>query len=204
MSEYIQPESPLNLSVESSQSEKNSTHNKSISEEIIGEVEMGTKTTQEEIEQTRDTPLEEPSQVNLNIEDVGQTEEIETSPGKDTALGEQNPNEQPSSVRAKTISEIVVPPRKKKSEIKRLRKEQQKLQKLVKRLIQNIRTLKRGKISSKTLKMMNASIQTEFHDKRVTGTQNEPIFIQIDKEQHATITEVATQTKNVHFCNIVV
>ena len=51
---------------------------------------------------------------------MGQTEEMETSQGKDTALGEQNPIEQLSSVRAEATNEIVVPTKKKKSEIKSL------------------------------------------------------------------------------------
>lgn len=38
MSEYIQFESLLNLNVEATQSEENSAHNRSISEEIVGEV----------------------------------------------------------------------------------------------------------------------------------------------------------------------
>jgi len=37
-----------------------------------------------------------------------------------------------------------------------------------------------------------------------TTTQTEPIFIQIDKEQHTAVTKVAAQTKNIHFCNLVV
>jgi len=134
MSEYIQPKSPLNLNVEAAQSEENSAHNRSISEEIIGEVETGEEVTEEKVDQTRDTPLEEPSRVNLNTEDVGQMEEIETTQGKDTILGEQSLGEQPSSLRIEMVNETVVPPKKKKRKIERFRKEQQRLQKLFKRL----------------------------------------------------------------------
>lgn len=135
---------------------------------------------------------------------MGQTEEVETSQGKDIALGEQNPTKQPSSVRAEAINEIVVLPKKKKSEIKRFQKEQQKLHSLVKRLRQQIRILKRRKIASRTLKMVNAVIQTEFHDTRAMETQIEPMLIQNDKEQHATIIKVAAQTETAHFCNTIV
>lgn len=120
MSEYIQPESKLNLNVEAAQSEENSAHNRNISEEIVGEVETGEKTTQEKADQTRVTSPEEPSQVDVNTEDVGQTKEMETSQGKGTVLREQNPTEQQSSVRAETVNEITVPSKKKKIEIKRL------------------------------------------------------------------------------------
>jgi len=48
---------------------------------------------------------------------------------------------------------------------------------------------------------MNTTIQTEFHDTRITGTQIEPIFTQIDKEQHATIVEAAAQTESENFRN---
>jgi len=37
MSEYIQPQSPLNLNIEVEQSQENSAHSKSISEEIYDE-----------------------------------------------------------------------------------------------------------------------------------------------------------------------
>lgn len=125
MSEFIQPESPLNLNVEATQSEENSSHNRCISENIIGEEETGAEVTQEEVDQTRNTPLEELSWVDLNIEDVGQTGETETSQGKNTTLGEQNPNEQPTLLRAETVSGTVVLSKKEKNKIKRLRKEQQ-------------------------------------------------------------------------------
>ena len=88
MSEFIQPKSPLNLNLEVDQLEENSAHTKSMTESIIGEEETGTEVTQEEADQTRSTHPEEPSRVNLNIEDVGQIGETETSQGKDTALGE--------------------------------------------------------------------------------------------------------------------
>jgi len=59
--------------------------------------------------------------------------------------------------------------------------------------------IKKGKISSRTLEKVNAAIQIEFHDIRVTQTQTEPIFIQMDKEQHAIVTKIAAQIENVHF-----
>ena len=51
---------------------------------------------------------------------------------------------------------------------------------------------------------MNAAIQTQFPNTKVNGTQTEPIFIQIDKGQCATITEAAAQIENVHFCNVAI
>lgn len=114
-----------------------------------------------------------------------QTEEMETSQGKGTTLGEKNPTKQPSPVRIETVREIVVPLKKKKSQIKKLGKEQKKLQNLMKQLKQKITALKRWKISRRTLKIVNAAIQTELHDTRAMKTQTKPILIQNNKEQHA-------------------
>lgn len=60
MCEYIQPQILLNLNIEAEQSQENSAHNKSISEEINDEVEVGAEATQEVANQTRVTSLEEP------------------------------------------------------------------------------------------------------------------------------------------------
>jgi len=61
MSEYIQPQSPLNLNIEAKKSQENSAHNKSILEEINVEVEAGAEATQEVADQTRVTSPDEPS-----------------------------------------------------------------------------------------------------------------------------------------------
>ena len=61
MSEYIQPESLLNLNVEAEKSEENNAHNRTISGEIVAEVETRAETTQEKVDQTRVTSPEEPS-----------------------------------------------------------------------------------------------------------------------------------------------
>ena len=61
MSEYVQPQSLLNLNIEVEKSQENSAHNKSISEEINDEVEVGAEATQEVAGQTRVTSPEEPS-----------------------------------------------------------------------------------------------------------------------------------------------
>lgn len=52
--------------------------------------------------------------------------------------------------------------------------------------------------------MVNATIQIEFHDTRATETQIDPILIKNDKQQHATITKVATQIGTTHFYNTIV
>jgi len=41
---------------------------------------------------------------------------------------------------------------------------------------------KKGEISRRTQKTVNASIQTEFHDTRATKTQTKPILIPNNKE----------------------
>lgn len=204
MNELIEPESLLNFNVEATESEENSTYNRSISENVIVGEETGAEVTQEEADQTINTPPGEPSRVSLNTEDVGQTGEIGTSQGKDTALVEQNLDEKPISLRVETISGTVVPSEKKKNKIKTLRKEQQRLQKLVKTPRQNIGTLIRGKVSGRTPKIMNATIQNEFHDTKVTGTHTEPILTQIVKEQHVIVVEATGQTESVHFCNLAI
>jgi len=58
-----------------------------------------------------------------------------------------------------------------------MRKEQQKLQNLVKQLRLKIRALKMGKISRKSPKTMDATIQTEPHDTKEMKTQTEPMRI---------------------------
>jgi len=70
MNEFIQAESPLNFNNGETQSKENSGHNRSIPENVICEVETGAKVTQEETDQPDDIPPEEPSQVDLNIENI--------------------------------------------------------------------------------------------------------------------------------------
>lgn len=52
--------------------------------------------------------------------------------------------------------------------------------------------------------MVNAVIQIEFHDTRATETQTEPILIQNNQEQHATITEADVEAEAAHFCNTII
>lgn len=52
MSEYIQPQSPLNLNIEAEQSQEHSAHIRNSSEEINNEEEVGAEATQEAAEQT--------------------------------------------------------------------------------------------------------------------------------------------------------
>lgn len=121
MSEYIQPQSPLNLNTKVEQSQEHSAHNKNTSEEINNEEEVGAKATQEMADQTRVTSPEEPSLDNANTKEMLQTEDMETNQGKGTTLEEKNPMEQPSPERIETVREIVVlREKKKKSQIKKL------------------------------------------------------------------------------------
>jgi len=195
MSDFIQPESPLNLNIGATQFAKNSGHDRIIPENISCEAETRAETTQEEVNKLGDMPPEEPSEESLDAENVGQTGEIETNQGVDRVLEEKNQDEQPSSLGAETISKIIVPPRKHKRKIKNLRKEQQRLWKLVKRLRRKIRKLATGKAPDKTPETINATVQTKLHKIEATGTQTEPILTELVREQHAILVEAATQTE---------
>ena len=139
MNDFIQPESPLNLNIGATQSVENSGHDRIIPENISCEAETREEDTQEEVDQPGDMPPEEPNQVGLNTENIGQIEEIEINQEDDyqfwdTVLLEQSQDEQPGSLGAETIYRIVVPPKKQRDKIKNLRKEHQRLQKTIKRL----------------------------------------------------------------------
>lgn len=123
MDEFIQPKCPLNLNIRETQSTEIFGHDRTISENISGGAETRAEHTQEEVNQFSNTPPREPSQVNLNIEDVGQIGEIETSQAKDRALVEQSLDEKPSSLRVEMTNGTVVPTEKKKRKIKNFKKE---------------------------------------------------------------------------------
>ena len=84
--------------------------------------------------------------------------------------------------------------------MKKLRKEQQKLQKIVKRFRIKIKEILAGKVPDKTPETVNATVQTKSYEGRATGTQTKPIPTQpliIQKEQHAILVDVATKTEDV-------
>jgi len=122
----------------------------------------------------------------------------------DIVLLEQIQGEQPGSLEAETINETISRKpffeKKYRAKLKKLRKEQQKLHKKVKRIRRKIKEISVGKVPDKTSETVNAAIQTESYEGRATQTQTEPIPTQpviIQKEQHAILVDVATQTEDV-------
>jgi len=79
MSEYIQPQSLLNLNTEAEHSKEHSACTKNSLEEINNEEEVGAEATQEVADQTRVTSPEEPSSDNANTEEMLKTEDMETN-----------------------------------------------------------------------------------------------------------------------------
>ena len=77
-------------------------------------------------------------------------------------------------------------PSKKTDEIKKLRKEQQRLFNVIKQLRQQIRVLKMGKNSKGTSGAKHATTQAKPHKEKTKRTQVKPI-IQNRKEQHLTV-----------------
>ena len=74
------------------------------------------------------------------------------------------------------------------------------MRKTVKRLRIKIKEITAGKVPEKTLERENVVVQTESHEGRATGTQNNPIPTQpviIQEEQHAIFVDIATQKKDV-------
>lgn len=79
MSEYIQPQSLLNLNIEAEQSHEHSAHTKNSWEGINNEEEVGVEAAQEVVDQNRDIPPKEPSPEHVNTEEMIQTKDMETS-----------------------------------------------------------------------------------------------------------------------------
>lgn len=138
--------------------------------------------TQETTEQARVSTPEQPDQ--QNIEEAPQEENKEIGQGEGTILEVQSPN----------LSKWIVVPSKKTKEIKRLRKEQQRLLNMIKKLRQQIRVLKMGKKSKGTSVVKHATTQAKPLKKNRTQVQP---AIQNRKEQHLVVSLVEVQTENV-------
>ena len=91
-------------------------------------------------------------------------------------------------------------PSKETGEIKKLRKEQQRLLNKIKQLQQQIRVLKMGKNSKGTSGAKHVTTQAKPHKKKTKRTQVKPV-IQNRKEQHLVVANIEAQTDNTPICD---
>ena len=129
MSEYIQPHSPLNFNIEIDQLQEQVVIGKDTAEGIPDEVEE--ENPQEKTEPVKVTTPEERSQEHMKNEEVFRAENKEASLSEGMATKNQTLPEQLSIEKGTSI-----PPRRKNkiTELEKLQREQQKLQKLVEQL----------------------------------------------------------------------
>lgn len=173
MSNYMHPESSLNLNLEATQSPENAGNTKFLSplKDASHEAEANVEAIREAVHQPGDTVLVENIQAGLSTKNIGQGEEVDTEMHRegdtesgDTVLLGQSQDEKPGSLEAEiindTVSRIVAPPKNYRDKLKNIRKEQQKLCKTVKRLRRKIKEIATGKVSEKTLETTNMAVKT--------------------------------------------